>query len=126
VTLPRRSLRAGCLAILVAFAAMPLYWMLVISLKGEPNPLGSGDPWWPASPTLAHYAGVVRSPLVARWMLNTAVVTGATLLVSLVSSLLAAYALAYLDVPSAAASSSPCSPPTWSRRESYSSRWCGR
>ena len=32
-------------------------------------------------------------------MLNTAVVTGATLLVSLVSSLLAAYALAYLDVP---------------------------
>jgi ABC-type glycerol-3-phosphate transport system permease component len=99
VTLSRRSLRAGCLAILVAFAVMPLYWMLVIALKGEPNPLGSGDPWWPASPTLAHYVDVVRSPLVARWMLNTAVVTGATLLVSLVSSLLAAYALAYLDVP---------------------------
>lgn len=93
------SLRAGCLALLVAFAAMPLYWMVVTSLKGEANPLGSGDPWWPAAPTLAHYAGLLRSALFGRWMLNTLVVVLATVLVSLVSSLLAAYALAYLEVP---------------------------
>lgn len=94
-----RTLRAGFLALLVAFAVMPLYWMIVTSLKGEPNPLGSGNPWWPAEPTLEHYAALLHSPLFGRWMLNTLAVTAATLVISLVSSLLAAYALAYLDVP---------------------------
>jgi multiple sugar transport system permease protein len=99
VTLLAKTLRPAYLTLLLAFSLMPLYWMIVTSLKGEANPLGSGNPWWPGEPTLAHYADLLRSPLFGRWMLNTLAVTVATLLVSFVASLLAAYALAYLDVP---------------------------
>ena len=95
----RATLRTAYLGVLIAFAVMPLYWIVVTSIKGEPNPLASGNPWWPALPTLEHYAGLLRSPLFGAWMLNTAAVTAATLAISLVASLLAAYALAYLDVP---------------------------
>lgn len=94
-----RTLRGGYLAVLLTFALLPLYWMVVTSIKGEANPIGSGNPWWPSVPTLEHYAALARSPIFARWMLNTAVVAAATLLISLSSSLLAGYALAYLDVP---------------------------
>ncbi len=83
------------LGAMVVFAILPLYWMLVASLKAGKQQLVVGNPWWPENFTLAHYAGLLSSPGFARLVLNTAVVTVATIGISLVASTLAAFALAY-------------------------------
>lgn len=91
----RRVAWAFFLALMVGFAIMPLYWMLVVSLKTGKQQLVLGNPWWPDSFTLGHYAGLLTSPQFGRLMWNTAVVTITTVAVSIVASLLAAVALAY-------------------------------
>jgi multiple sugar transport system permease protein len=87
------------LGLMVAFAILPLYWMLVVSLKPGKQQMIAGNPWWPENFTLEHYAGLLGSPNFGRLVLNTAVVTVATVLISLVASTLAAFALAYHRLP---------------------------
>ena len=86
----------GFLAIMLAFSLAPLYWMLVVSLKGGKSQLISGNPWWPgAQLTLGNYAQVLRDPDFGRLILNTALVTLATIAISLAASVLAALGFAY-------------------------------
>ena len=89
------------LGTMVVFAVLPLYWMLVASLKAGKQQLVSGNPWWPDNFTLDHYRGLLSSPDFERLVLNTAIVTGATIVISLVASTLAAFALAYYRLPRA-------------------------
>ncbi len=83
------------LGAMVVFAVLPLYWMLVASLQAGKEQLVSGNPWWPDNFTLVNYWGLLSSPNFGRLVLNTAVVTGVTIVISLVASTLAAFALAY-------------------------------
>ncbi|HEX2712769.1 MAG TPA: carbohydrate ABC transporter permease [Candidatus Acidoferrales bacterium] len=85
----------------VVFAVLPLYWMLVVSLKSGKTQLVLGNPWWPENFTLEHYAGLLTDRNFGRLLLNTAAATGATLAISLVASTLAAFALAFYRVPRA-------------------------
>jgi multiple sugar transport system permease protein len=91
----RRAGRALFLGAMVIFAILPLYWMLVVSLKTGKTQLVLGNPWWPEGFTLEHYRGVLVDPGFGRLILNTAVVLGATVLISLVASTLAAFSLVY-------------------------------
>jgi multiple sugar transport system permease protein len=84
---------------MVAFAILPLYWMLVVSLKPGKQQMIAGNPWWPENFTVEHYIGLLSSPNFGRLVLNTAVVTVATIVISLVASTLAAFALAYHRLP---------------------------
>src|SRR5260370_7974228 len=84
---------------MVVFAVLPLYWMLVVSLKTRNSQLVSGTPWWPDNFTLEHYGGLLTDPNFGRLVLNTAAATGATLVISLVASTLAAFALAFYRLP---------------------------
>lgn len=84
---------------MVAFAILPLYWMLVVSLKPGKQQMIAGNPWWPQNVTLEHYVGLLSSPDFGRLVLNTAVVTVATVVISVVASTLAAFALAYYRLP---------------------------
>jgi multiple sugar transport system permease protein len=93
--IPRRLGRAFFLGTMVVVAVLPLYWMLVVSLVTGKQQLVRGNPWWPESFTLQHYQGLLTSPGFGRLVLNTAVVTGATIVISLLASTLAAFALAY-------------------------------
>jgi len=77
----------------------PLYWILVVSLKTGKRQLVVGNPWWPENFTLEHYQGLLTDPDFGRLILNTAVVTGATLVISLIASTLAAFALAFYRLP---------------------------
>jgi multiple sugar transport system permease protein len=95
----RRFGWAFFLGVMVVFAVLPLYWMLVASLKAGKQQLVSGNPWWPENFTLEHYAGLFSSPDFGRLFLNTTIVTGATIVISLVASTLAAFALAYYRLP---------------------------
>ena len=98
-----RQLRAPGVALflllLLVFALAPFQWMLVASLKPSDTQLIYGNPWWTWTPDWSNYASLLTSATFGRWMGNTALVTAGTLLVSLPASLLAAYALAYLQVP---------------------------
>jgi multiple sugar transport system permease protein len=87
------------LALLLIFALAPFEWMLVASLKPADEQLIRGNPWWPDSPYWANYANLLASHTFQRWLANTALVMISTLAISLVASLLAGYALAYLEVP---------------------------
>ena len=83
------------LGAMVVFAVLPLYWMLVVSLEAGKQQLQRGNPWWPDNFTLDHYLGLLSSPDFGKLLLNTAIVTGATLVISLVASTLAALALVF-------------------------------
>ena len=96
-------LRAGrvvLLGVLVVFSLAPFQWMLVASLKPGDEQLISGNPWWTASPDWANYARLLeRGSSFRYWAANTLIVLVATLVISLVASVMAAYALAHLDPP---------------------------
>ena len=92
-----RRLAAGAfLGAMLVFSLAPLYWMLVVSLKGGKSQLISGNPWWPGGQlTLNNYAQVIGDPDFGRLLLNTALVTLATIVISLGASVFAALGLAY-------------------------------
>jgi multiple sugar transport system permease protein len=87
------------LALLLIFALAPFEWMVVASLKPADEQLIQGNPWWPDSPYWANYTNLLESHTFQRWLANTALVMISTLAIGLVASLLAGYALAYLEVP---------------------------
>ena len=84
----------------VFFAAFPFYWMLQTALKSdadlfnlENNPFG----WADGSPTLDHFKFIFTDTQYPTWLLNTAIVGGAVVLITLVLAMPAGYALARLS-----------------------------
>jgi multiple sugar transport system permease protein len=92
------TLRAATLVVLVAFSLGPIYWMVVESLKDDREQV-SGAPLWVARPTLKAYREVLVEGAFGRWATNTMLVLAAVTIVTVLSSLLAGYALSHLDVP---------------------------
>ena len=84
---------------MVVLSIAPIYWMAVAALKPGDRPIAVGNQWWPNDATLENFLQLFAEPLFGRWVFNTALVTGSTLLIGILASLLAGYALAYLDVP---------------------------
>ena len=87
------------LAPMVVLSLAPVLWMAFAALRPGTAPLTAGNPWWPDHPTLANLAALLRDAQFGRWLANTALVTGCTVLIGIVASILAGYALSYLDVP---------------------------
>jgi multiple sugar transport system permease protein len=96
-----RLSRGAFLAALLAFSLVPFYWMIVASFKPGDAQLTVGNPWWFDGFEARGYTGLFADTVFRDWMLNTLVVLIATVLISVIASALAAYALAYLDVPRA-------------------------
>jgi multiple sugar transport system permease protein len=96
-----RAARWVVLPPLLIISIAPVYWMAIAALRPGDAPIAAGNQWWPDQPTLGNFVQLFEEPLFARWVLNTALVVAGTLLIGLVASLLAGYALAYLDVPHA-------------------------
>jgi multiple sugar transport system permease protein len=96
--------RAGRLLIVVAFAALlafPFYWMAITSFKQtsdlynlEHNPF-----IFNAAPTLEHLRLLLRETLFLRWFWNTTLAGAAVVVITLLLSVPAAYALARLTGP---------------------------
>ncbi len=91
--------RVLVLLILLAFALLPLYWMLVASLKPEGAILIGGSGWWPQHPGLGNYGRLLQDPLALRWTVNTLLVMSGSLIVGIACSLCAAYALMLVHLP---------------------------
>jgi multiple sugar transport system permease protein len=84
---------------MLVLSVAPIFWMAVAALKPNGLPLAVGNPWWPDRPTLDNFTLLFQDPQFGHWMFNTVLVTSATLLIGILASLLAGYALSYLDVP---------------------------
>ncbi len=94
-----RLWRGLFLVALLAFSLVPFWWMIVASFKPGDAQLTIGNPWWFDGFEVAGYTGLVADNVFRDWMVNTLVVLFATVLISVLASALAAYALAYLEVP---------------------------
>ena len=87
-TLPLTVLQFA-VAILVLF---PFFWMLSVSLKPATEPFAIPARLWPDHPTLENYILAFR-PEFRRYFLNSIIVSGATVLITVPLALLAAYSL---------------------------------
>ena len=80
------------LAVLVTLA--PFYWMVLVAFSQGVEQITLGNPWaLHAAPYLGNFADLFASGIFGRWMLNTLLVTGGTVLISVAASLAAGYAL---------------------------------
>jgi len=107
----RRLARAGLGALAIAYCGFPIYFMAVQALK-TPREHALGNPLIVSRPTLDNFTtlfdrpgetrrlfgGAVRRSY-ATWLVNTLVVLAASLAISLVLGVLAAYALGRLRPP---------------------------
>jgi multiple sugar transport system permease protein len=90
--------RVATLLLLLVAGLLPIYWMLAQSLKSDAEQV-QGKPFWVAAPTLGAYADVLSNGNFLGWAANTSIILAGTAVVTVVSSLAAGYALAYLRVP---------------------------
>ncbi len=72
----------------------PFYWMVVTSFKPNEELLSrDGNPFWVIKPTLAHFKKLIFDTSYPDWMWNTVLVSVVSTAISLVASVLAAYAI---------------------------------
>ena len=78
----------------IIFLAPPFY-MLITSFKTSAEIAGmTGNPWLVRNPTLENYWAILENPMFARFMLNSIVITALVVALTMVISILAAFALA--------------------------------
>ncbi|MBA2961633.1 MULTISPECIES: carbohydrate ABC transporter permease [Ramlibacter] len=94
-SLPRRVVTVYVpLAIFVFVLLFPFYWMVITSLKPDNELLSrDGNPFWVIHPTLAHFNKLLFHTSYPAWLWNTVIVTVVATFVSLLCSVLAAYAI---------------------------------
>src|SRR5579875_2428724 len=77
-----RLLHAGLLAGFVAFALFPLFWLLKVSVTPNDLLYSEGVRLWPSRMTLDHYSSVIGHTQFPLFFRNSAIVSGATALIS--------------------------------------------
>jgi len=86
----------GAVAFLVVLAAFPFYWMLITSLKSNPDLYNvTNIPFWfNEAPTLEHYRYLFEQTQFTRWLLNSLMIGVCVVAITLVAALPAGYSLA--------------------------------
>jgi multiple sugar transport system permease protein len=94
-TLPRRVVTLYLpLAVFLFVLLFPFYWMAITSLKPDNELLSrEGNPFWVHSPTLAHIKKLLFDTSYPDWLWNTILVSVSSTVLSLLCSVLAAYAI---------------------------------
>lgn len=92
---------AGYVAIIasVVVIGLPIYWMLIASLKTSREIYTVPPTWIPLNPTLENYPAAWRAAPFARYYINSIIVTLATTLSKMTLAVLTAYALVFLRFP---------------------------
>jgi multiple sugar transport system permease protein len=91
----RKVLLAGLGLLMVA----PFLYMMSVSFMGEGELLRWPPPLVPSAPTLDNYRAALAALPYGRVLMNTAIVAGCVMLVQVLTSAAAGYALARLDFP---------------------------
>jgi multiple sugar transport system permease protein len=92
------------LIILLAFAVIPMLWMLSTSLKGQFEALQQPPQWIPAHPTLQQYQTLLSptgtvGPVFLRYFFNSILVSTTTTLLAVLVAVPAAYAFSRFRFP---------------------------
>ncbi len=95
MSLPRRVVTIWTpLAVFVIVLLFPFYWMAMTSFKPNAELLShEANPFWIHSPTLAHVKFLLFDTAYPSWLWNTLVVSVVATAISLLCSVLAAYAI---------------------------------
>src|SRR6187549_4117067 len=95
VSLPRRIVTVYApLAAFLFVLLFPFYWMIVTTFKPNEELLSrEGNPFWVISPTLAHIKKLLFDTAYPDWLWNTMLVSVVSTALSLLCSVLAAYAI---------------------------------
>ena len=100
---PRRRLRTlGSYALLTAFAVIilfPIYVTIVNSLLAPDQLVHQPPPLFPTNPQWGHYVTAWTSGSMSKYMATSAIMTAIIVVGQLVTSILAAYAFAFLRFP---------------------------
>ncbi|MEU4425562.1 carbohydrate ABC transporter permease [Actinoplanes sp. NPDC024001] len=91
--LARRAVTGGATLLWTAIVIVPLYWVVVTSLRDRADFLSTSPLAPPADPTLANFRTVLAGDF-GTYLLNSAVVTAAAVLVTVAVSLMAAFVVA--------------------------------
>jgi len=100
VSLPRRIVTLYLpLAIIVVILLFPFYWMALTAIKPDEQllDLNTYNPFWTTTPTLKHIKKLLFESYYPRWLWNTMYVAIAATVLSIVASVLAAYAIVRLQ-----------------------------
>ncbi len=95
-TLPQRVVIVYIpVALFLIILLFPFYWMGLTSIKpnAELIDLENHNPWWVISPTFEHYARLLFETDYPSWMWNTMMVAVVSTFLSIVASVMAAYAI---------------------------------
>jgi multiple sugar transport system permease protein len=94
-SLPRRLVTVYVpLTVFLIVLLFPFYWMAITAFKPNEELLSrEGNPFWVKNPTLAHIKKLLFDTAYPDWLLNTMLVAGVATFLSLLASVLAAYAI---------------------------------
>ena len=82
------------LGIFVFVLLFPFYWMVITSVKPNNELLSrDGNPFWVIQPTLEHFHKLLFKTAYPEWLWNTVFISVIATVVSLMCSVLAAYAI---------------------------------
>ncbi|WP_245194802.1 carbohydrate ABC transporter permease [Kitasatospora phosalacinea] len=87
-----RLVTGGAVLIWTALVVVPVYWVVVTSLRTRAEFVTSDPLSFPHSPTFANYGTVLDSGFLT-YLLNSVVVTAATVVLTVAAALMAAFAI---------------------------------
>ncbi|MEV0845073.1 carbohydrate ABC transporter permease [Streptomyces sp. NPDC049954] len=88
-----KILRAVAAAVIGLAMALPLFWMVLVAFSPLSDLHTAHLKWWPSAPTLDNFRRVFKLP-VWTWTMNSTVITGLVVILTVSSNLLAGYAFA--------------------------------
>ncbi|MEO1678702.1 MAG: carbohydrate ABC transporter permease [Pseudomonadota bacterium] len=88
-----RAILILCQIVLAVFVLLPFFWMFSVSLKPATEPFAIPARLWPENPTLGNYVTAFR-PEFRTYFLNSLIVSGASVAVTVTLAMLAAYCFA--------------------------------
>ncbi len=86
--------RVALIVLALLITLLPVYWMVNTSLKTQVEVFTSPPTLVPQNPTLQNYIGLFTRRHLGKYLLNSIVIAGSAVLLSLLLGSLAAYALA--------------------------------
>lgn len=89
---------AGLLVVVVV-VAVPLYWILISSLKERPDIYTVPVSWWPNPLTFDNYSSVSTGVQFTDYLRNSIIITSTLTVIEVTLGVLSAFALAFLRFP---------------------------
>ena len=86
--------RILCIAGFVIFVLVPLYWMVITSIKPTSDYLALPPVWFPAEPTIVHYTAALFSYRGLDGLTNSIIIASAATVLSTLLGTLMAYSMA--------------------------------